>query len=230
MMILLIDNYDSFVHNLARYVHELGLPAHIARNDALTVDQIIAMNPAAIILSPGPCTPREAGISMPIVRQLTGRIPILGVCLGHQAIAAALGGRVIRAEEPVHGRSSWIRHHETPLFQGISNPFEAARYHSLIVEESQLPDELQITARTISGIPMAIEHRQAAVYGVQFHPESVLTQFGHQLLANFLRLAGISLASVPAFLRETPPAEVPGTHGPPLTPVAWPAPVDRVDD
>lgn len=229
-MILLIDNYDSFVHNLARYVRELDLSTQIVRNDALTVEQVVALNPTAIILSPGPCTPHEAGISMAIVQRLTGRIPILGVCLGHQAIAAALGGLVVRAVEPVHGRSSWIRHEETPLFAGISNPFQAARYHSLIVEESRLPAELRVTARTTDGIPMAIEHQQALVFGVQFHPESVLTQFGHQLLANFLQLAGIPLATVPQLLRDVHRVDELETRGPPVTPVAWPAPVTRYDD
>lgn len=223
-MILLIDNYDSFVHNLARYVRELGLPARIERNDAIDIDDIVQLGPAAIILSPGPCTPHEAGISMPVVQQLTGRIPLLGVCLGHQAIAAALGGRVIRAPEPMHGRTSWIRHNGQGLFEQISNPFEAARYHSLIVEEASLPAELQITARTIDGIPMAIEHTAAAVYGVQFHPESVLTQFGHQLLANFFRLSGITLPAISTSLCESRPWH---NGVPPETKFdapSWPAP------
>ncbi|MBI1349090.1 aminodeoxychorismate/anthranilate synthase component II [bacterium] len=228
-MILLIDNYDSFVHNLARYVRELGLPAEIVRNDALTVAEIAHQKPAAIIISPGPCTPLEAGISMAVVQQLAGTIPILGVCLGHQAIAAALGGLVIRAPEPVHGRTSWIRHQGTPLFAGISNPFPAARYHSLIVDEAHLPEKLQVTARTTDGLPMAIEHTTAAVYGVQFHPESVLTHFGHQLLTNFLRLAGVTVPMLPARSGETQqPASV-VQFGPPVSPVAWPAPVTSVE-
>lgn len=190
-MLLLIDNYDSFVHNLARYFVELGCEARVVRNDAVTVDEVRAMAPAAIVISPGPCTPREAGVSVPIIRELAPSIPILGVCLGHQAIAAALGGQVIRADEPVHGRTSWIEHDERRLFANLPNPFRATRYHSLVVDEVTLPADLIVTARTEDGIPMALEHERWPLFGVQFHPESVLTQQGRSLLGNFLSLAGL---------------------------------------
>lgn len=189
-MILLIDNYDSFVFNLARYLCELGCETRVMRNDAVTVDDVRTMNPAAVVISPGPCSPNEAGVSIELLRELGPSIPMLGVCLGHQSLAAACGGRVIRAREPVHGRTSWVRHANTPLFAGVANPFLATRYHSLIVDEPSLPRELVVTAWTEDGVPMALEHQHHRLYGLQFHPESVLTQFGHQLLANFLRLAG----------------------------------------
>lgn len=193
-MLLLIDNYDSFVHNLARYLAELGQPTRVVRNDRFDLDDVARWNPAAILLSPGPCTPLEAGHSLELVRRFRGRIPMLGVCLGHQTLAAALGGRIIRAPEPVHGRSSWVRHQTSPLFDGVANPFLAGRYHSLIIDEATLPAEFTITARTSDGLPMAIEQPAEQLYGVQFHPESILTQFGHQLLVNFLRLAGIDVS------------------------------------
>ncbi|MDX1969913.1 MAG: aminodeoxychorismate/anthranilate synthase component II [Planctomycetaceae bacterium] len=226
-MILLIDNYDSFVHNLARYVRELGSPTTVARNDQITLEDVQRLAPAAVILSPGPCTPAEAGISVPLIEEFCGKIPILGVCLGHQAIGAALGGTVIRAPEPVHGRTSWIRHAGTPLFAGVANPFQAARYHSLIVDEATLPAELKVTARTTEGVPMALELAESRLFGLQFHPESVLTQFGHRLLANFLTLAGLtSLSEVSTDLRRTVRA-TPVPLGPPVTPVAWPAPLQE---
>lgn len=190
-MLLLIDNYDSFVHNLARYFVELGCEAHVVRNDAVTVADVRAMAPSAIVISPGPCTPNEAGVSMELIRELGPSIPMLGVCLGHQAMAAALGGRVIRAPEPVHGRTSWVRHTGTKLFQDLPNPLRATRYHSLIVEETTLPNDLIVTARADNGIPMALEHRQWPLFGVQFHPESVLSQRGRSLLSNFLLEAGL---------------------------------------
>jgi anthranilate synthase/aminodeoxychorismate synthase-like glutamine amidotransferase len=190
-VLLLIDNYDSFVHNLARYFVELGCETQVVRNDAVTVDEVRELAPAAIVISPGPCTPREAGVSVPIIRELAPSIPILGVCLGHQAIAAALGGQVIRADEPVHGRTSWIQHDERRLFANLPNPLRATRYHSLIVDEVTLPTDLIVTARTDDGIPMALQHERWPLYGVQFHPESVLTQQGRSLLSNFLNLAGL---------------------------------------
>ena len=190
-MLLLIDNYDSFVHNLARYFVELGCEAIVVRNDAITLDEIRSMAPAGIVISPGPCTPAEAGISCDLIREFGPTIPILGVCLGHQSIAAALGGEIIRAPEPVHGRTSMIHHDGGKLFDEVPNPFRATRYHSLIVAELSLPKELVVTARTSDGIPMALVHRDWPVYGVQFHPESVLTQYGRKLLANFLKLAGL---------------------------------------
>ena len=190
-MLLLIDNYDSFVHNLARYFVELGCEAIVVRNDAITLDELRSMAPAGIVISPGPCTPTEAGISCNAIREFGPTIPILGVCLGHQSIAAALGGEIIRAPEPVHGRTSMIHHDGSKLFDEVPNPFRATRYHSLIVAELSLPKELVVTARTSDGIPMALVHRDWPVYGVQFHPESVLTEHGRKLLANFLKLAGL---------------------------------------
>ena len=175
-MLLLIDNYDSFVHNLSRYFSEMGCETIVVRNDAMTIDQLRMLAPAGIVISPGPCTPREAGISCEVVRQFGSAIPILGVCLGHQAIAAALGGKIIRAAEPVHGRTSPIHHGGTGLFTSIPSPFRATRYHSLVIDEVTLPRELVVTARTSTGIPMAIAHQDWPVCGVQFHPESVLTE------------------------------------------------------
>lgn len=190
-MILLIDNYDSFVHTLARYLQELGCETVVVRNDAVSPAEVLAMKPQAIVLSPGPCTPNEAGISMEIVRQCAPAIPLLGVCLGHQAIAAAWGGNVVRAGQPMHGMTSLVEHHGSALFAGMESPFAATRYHSLVVEEQSLPQQLSVSARTNDGVIMAIEHQTYRTYGIQFHPESVLTQHGHRLLANFLTLAGI---------------------------------------
>lgn len=187
-MILLIDNYDSFVHNLARYVGELGETREVIRNDAMGADDIIAKRPRAIILSPGPCGPDEAGISLPLVRAASeARIPLLGVCLGHQCIAAAFGGRILRST-PVHGAASDIHHKGHELFDGLPNPFSAARYHSLIAElDDSAP--LNAIAHLADGTLMALAHQSLPIYGVQFHPESVLTQHGHRLLGNFLKLA-----------------------------------------
>ena len=190
-MILLIDNYDSFVYNLARYFRELGCTVEVARNDYLTVSEVERLRPEAIVLSPGPCTPREAGISLEIVRELGPRIPILGVCLGHQTIAEALGGEVVRASEPVHGRTSAVVHNGRRMFTALPNPLTATRYHSLIVPEATLPSCLRATARTPDGVLMAIEHLDWATFGLQFHPESVLTTGGHTLLDNFLHMAGL---------------------------------------
>lgn len=214
-MILLLDNYDSFVFNLGRYVEELGCETRVVRNDALSVREVESLRPQAIIISPGPCTPAEAGISIEVIRHLGSSIPILGVCLGHQAIAAALGGEVIRAPEPIHGRTSRIIHHEQNLFRGIPNPFRAMRYHSLIAHAESLPAELSIVARTTDGIPMAIEHRSWPLFGVQFHPESILTENGHQLLANFLRIAGIAPSQMPSLEFAADLAE-PDWHSTPI--------------
>ncbi|WP_417378650.1 anthranilate synthase component II [Gimesia sp.] len=186
-MILIIDNYDSFVFNLARYFEELGQETHVIRNDQITLTQATELKPSALVLSPGPCTPEEAGLSQELVRHFTGQIPILGVCLGHQSIAASLGGKIIRAPHPVHGQTSLIFHHNSRLLSSLPVPFPATRYHSLIIDEATLPAELQITARTEEGIPMAIEHQSAPLFGVQFHPESILTKCGLQLLENFLK-------------------------------------------
>jgi anthranilate synthase/aminodeoxychorismate synthase-like glutamine amidotransferase len=216
-MILLIDNYDSFVHNLARYLRRLGQQTIVVRNDALTPSEAIGREPDAIVLSPGPCTPHEAGCSLDLVRQLAGRVPILGVCLGHQTIAAALGGKVVRAQEPMHGRTSSIRHGATGIFAGLPNPLTVGRYHSLVVDEPTLPRELEVTARTDDGIIMALTHRRWPIVGVQFHPESILTEGGYTILANFLRLAGIAPpAIVPGMLDERPTtvATIPVPTGP----------------
>lgn len=197
-MIVLIDNYDSFVYNLARYVEELGQPAHVLRNDAVTVDEVRELQPAAIILSPGPGRPEDAGICLPLLRETAGTVPILGVCLGHQAIAAAAGGRIIRAPLPVHGQASEVQHCGHPLLAELPRTFAAARYHSLLVDEASLPAALEVIAHTADGLPMAIANREHPVYGVQFHPESVLSTGGHRLLASFLRLAGVQTGPVPA--------------------------------
>ncbi|MBM3970444.1 MAG: aminodeoxychorismate/anthranilate synthase component II [Planctomycetes bacterium] len=191
-MILLIDNYDSFVFNLARYFRELGQDVSVVRNDRITITEVAAMQPAAIVLSPGPCTPNESGICVEVVRQLGSRIPLLGVCLGHQTIAAALGGEVVRAAEPFHGRTSLVEHDAQRLFAGLPNPLTATRYHSLIVSEAALPACLRPTARTLDDVLMAFEHTCWPTFGVQFHPESVLTTGGHRLLRNFLDLADIT--------------------------------------
>jgi anthranilate synthase component 2 len=219
-VILLIDNYDSFVHNLARYVRELGHETVVVRNDATTLGEIVDQLPRAIIISPGPCTPTEAGVSVDVVRELGGQIPMLGVCLGHQAIGAAYGADVIRAPEPVHGRVSWVKHEGTALFHAVSNPFRATRYHSLIVDPATLPDTLRVTARTDDGLPMALEDSARRVYGLQFHPESVLTEFGHQLLVNFLTLAGLS-SRVPPVSDRPQTEPTPALLIPPVTPARW---------
>lgn len=192
-MLLLIDNYDSFVHNLARYFNELGCETRIVRNDELTVDEAIRLQPKAIVISPGPCTPAEAGVSIELVKRCSGAIPILGVCLGHQAIGAAFGSNIIRANEPVHGRTSAVYHDNSHIFAGLPNPFQATRYHSLVVEDASLSDELHVIARTNDGTPMAIAHRNDLTIGTQFHPESILTEHGHEILKTFLCLAGIAV-------------------------------------
>jgi anthranilate synthase/aminodeoxychorismate synthase-like glutamine amidotransferase len=193
-LLLLIDNYDSFVHNLARYFERLGQPTRVVRNDAVDAADVRALRPAAVVLSPGPCTPQEAGDSLEIVRELHHELPILGVCLGHQVIAEALGGRVIRAPSPVHGQSSPIRHNGLGLFAGIPSPIHVGRYHSLVVEPGSLPEVLRPTAWTADDVIMAFEHTELPVFGVQFHPESILTEYGYEMLANFLRLSGVPCA------------------------------------
>jgi anthranilate synthase component 2 len=206
-MLLLIDNYDSFVYNLSRYLVEMGCETKVVRNDTITVAEVQKLSPQAVILSPGPCTPREAGMCVELVQRLGSTVPMLGVCLGHQVIAAAFGCRIIRAPEPVHGRTSEIHHHGEKIFADLPNPLTATRYHSLIVEEQSLPDELLITAETSDGIPMALQHRSLRLFGVQFHPESVLTVSGHLLLKNFLTMVGITISHVPSGDFIPPPAE-----------------------
>jgi anthranilate synthase/aminodeoxychorismate synthase-like glutamine amidotransferase len=185
-MVVLIDNYDSFVHNLARYVRELGAETRVYRNDAISVGELEALAPSHVVISPGPCTPREAGISNAVITALGPRIPILGVCLGHQCLAAALGGRVVRAARPRHGKTSPVVHSGEGIFAGLPSPFEATRYHSLIVERAGLPESLEVVATTPEDEIMALRHRCWPLWGVQFHPESVLTEHGHRLLGNFL--------------------------------------------
>ena len=193
-MILLIDNYDSFTYNLAQYLGELGMTIDVQRNDAISVDSITERNPSHIVISPGPCTPNEAGISTEVVRCYAGKIPILGVCLGHQSIAQAFGARIIRAEVIMHGKTSKIVHDEKTIFAGIDNPFRATRYHSLIVERESLPAQLEVSAKTWSDEVMGIRHRdfvgtRAPLEGVQFHPESIETPAGKSILKNFIELA-----------------------------------------
>ncbi|MGO9088026.1 MAG: anthranilate synthase component II [Candidatus Sulfotelmatobacter sp.] len=190
-MILVLDNYDSFTYNLVQYLGELGAEVEVRRNDQVTVDEVVKMRPERIVISPGPCTPREAGISIALIQRVAGKVPLLGVCLGHQAIGEAFGGKVVRATHLMHGKTSSVMHDNKTIFQGLPMPMTATRYHSLIVEEKSLPAELEISAwttekdgdRTIMGL----RHRECAVEGVQFHPESVLTDAGKTLVANFLR-------------------------------------------
>ena len=202
-MILLIDNYDSFVYNLARYFERLGHSTRVVRNTAIDPEEAESLEPAAIVLSPGPCTPERAGCTLELVRRLYTRVPLLGICLGHQTIAAALGGRVVRAKEPVHGRTSPVHHQGRGVFAGLPNPLVGCRYHSLVVDEASLPDCLEVTARTDDGTVMAIQHRTLPVVGLQFHPESILTEHGYRLLAAFLRLAGLSTPDELPSIMET---------------------------
>jgi anthranilate synthase component II len=190
-MITIIDNYDSFTYNLVHYFGDLGVDARVYRNDEKTVAEIFAEKPEAIVLSPGPCTPNEAGICLELTKQNKGRFPLLGVCLGHQTIGQAYGGRVIRAPVLMHGKLSKIHHQGTSLFKGLEDGFEATRYHSLIVEASTLPDCLTATAHTSDGLIMALQHKTECVCGVQFHPESIASANGHAMLANFLIMAGV---------------------------------------
>ena len=185
-MLLMIDNYDSFTWNLVQYFGELGEQVRTVRNDAITLDEVAALAPARIVISPGPCTPAEAGISLPLIERFAGRVPILGVCLGHQAIGAAFGGRVVRAKQVMHGKTSLIRHNGVGVFRGLPDPFTAIRYHSLALECETLPGCLEVTAWTDDGEIMGLRHRELPVQGVQFHPESILTEHGHALLRNFL--------------------------------------------
>jgi len=206
-MLLLIDNYDSFVHNLARYFERLGQQTCVVRNDAIDAAGVRAMRPDAVVLSPGPCMPQQAGASLDIVRTLVGELPLLGVCLGHQVIAEALGGRIVRADRPVHGQTSPVMHEGTGLFAGLPAPLVACRYHSLVVDPDSLPYELRPTAWTEDNVLMAFEHTSLPVFGVQFHPEAILTQCGYELLANFLKLAGTEVDVLPQQLSDGELAE-----------------------
>ncbi|MCS6284786.1 MAG: Anthranilate synthase, component [Nitrospirota bacterium] len=187
-MLLMIDNYDSFTYNLVQYLGELGEDVRVYRNDKITLQQIEDLRPDRIVISPGPCTPKEAGVSVETIRQFAGRMPILGVCLGHQSLGVAFGGEVIRAQRLMHGKTSMISHDGKTIFHGLPNPFEATRYHSLLVNPKNLPDCLEVSAKTAEGEIMGLRHRTLGVEGVQFHPESILTKSGKDLLRNFLKL------------------------------------------
>jgi anthranilate synthase component 2 len=186
-MLLMIDNYDSFTYNLVQYLGELGEEVSVFRNDEITLEQIEALHPSRIVISPGPCTPNEAGISVPLIQRFAGKLPILGVCLGHQSIGQAFGGKIVHAGQLMHGKTSDIRHKDAGVFHGLPNPLTATRYHSLVIEKKSLPACLEVTAWTDDGEIMGVRHRDLPVEGVQFHPESILTEKGHELLANFLR-------------------------------------------
>jgi anthranilate synthase component 2 len=195
-VILVIDNYDSFTYNLVHYLDELGAEPRVWRNDALTVEEALGLKPEAVVLSPGPCTPNEAGICLDLIAAAPAELPILGVCLGHQAIGQAFGGEVVRAKTLMHGKTSAIRHAGAALFEGLADGFTATRYHSLSVARESLPNVLEVTAWTDDGEIMGLSHHSRAIHGVQFHPESILTEGGHRLLGNFLRLAGVKTAAL----------------------------------
>jgi anthranilate synthase component II len=186
-MLLMIDNYDSFTFNLVQYFGELGQQVHVVRNDAISVDEALALKPAAVCISPGPCDPAQAGISIALIKAAAGKVPVLGVCLGHQAIGEAFGGKVVRAKTIMHGKTSPVHHHNTGVFAGLPNPLTCIRYHSLAIERASLPDCLEITAETADGEIMGVRHKTLDVEGVQFHPESILSDRGHDLLKNFLK-------------------------------------------
>jgi len=187
-MLIVIDNYDSFTYNLVQYLGELGQDIRVYRNDKITLKEIESLKPEKIVISPGPCTPKEAGISVDLIKQFAGRIPILGVCLGHQSIGYALGGEIIHAKKLMHGKTSMINHDGKTIFKNLPNPFEATRYHSLVIERESIPDELEISAETDDGEIMGVRHKEYIIEGVQFHPESILTKVGKDLLRNFLEL------------------------------------------
>lgn len=195
-MLLMIDNYDSFTYNLVQYFSELGEKVVVYRNDEITLEKIAQLNPGRIVISPGPCTPNEAGVSLAVINQFSQKIPVLGVCLGHQSIGQAFGGRVVHAKQLMHGKTSPIFHHNTGVFRGLPSPFTATRYHSLVVERSTLPDCLEITAWTEDGEIMGIRHKTLAIEGIQFHPESILSEHGHQMLENFLTRQQVRIEKV----------------------------------
>lgn len=186
-MLLMIDNYDSFTYNLVQYFGELGQDVQVFRNDEIDLEKVAALKPKHIVISPGPCTPNEAGISVPLIREFAGKIPLLGVCLGHQSIGQAYGGKIVKAKTLMHGKTSLINHKNEGVFKGLPNPYTATRYHSLVIERESLPDCLEITAWTDDNEIMGIKHKTLPVEGVQFHPESVLTEHGHKLLENFIK-------------------------------------------
>jgi anthranilate synthase/aminodeoxychorismate synthase-like glutamine amidotransferase len=209
-VILLVDIYDSFVHNLARYFHRLGHKTTVRRHDVLNVEEVQRIGPAAIVFSPGPCAPQQAAGAIEIVREFRDTVPMLGICLGHQIIATAFGAKIVRAAEPMHGRASAIEHNGGGIFMGIPDPIQAGRYHSLVVERGSLPPEIDVTAWTPGGEVMAIAHRKLPIVGLQFHPESILTEAGYDLLAGFLRLAGLGVPGVvPSFASEMPSRSAP---------------------
>ncbi len=189
-MLLMIDNYDSFTYNLVQYLGELGEDVRVARNDEITIEEVVSMAPARVVLSPGPCTPNEAGITLGLVSALAGRVPVLGVCLGHQAIGQAFGGKIVRAKQVMHGKTSQIEHAGKGVFRDLPEGFVATRYHSLVIDPASLPECLEVTARSEDGEIMGVRHKQHSVEGVQFHPEAILTEHGHHLLKNFLRGRG----------------------------------------
>lgn len=187
-MLLMLDNYDSFTYNLVQYFGELGVDVRVARNDQITLDEIAALRPSRICVSPGPCSPSEAGVSVPLIQRFAGQVPILGVCLGHQAIGAAYGGDIVRARQIMHGKTVQISHRGTDVFEGLPTPYTAIRYNSLTIDPDTLPDCLEVTATADDGDIMGVRHRTLPIYGVQFHPESVLSEHGHALLRNFLQI------------------------------------------
>ena len=195
-MFLLIDNYDSFTYNLWHFLGELGAKVVVHRNDQISVNEVLALQPSGVILSPGPCDPDQAGICLELIQKAPVTLPILGVCLGHQCIGQAFGGKIIRSTEPMHGKMSDIHNQGAGIFEGLPSSFSATRYHSLVVERASLPDPLKITAETQDGLIMGLRHQSRPIFGVQFHPESIASQFGYQLLANFLRLSGRQTASL----------------------------------
>ncbi|MBC8350411.1 MAG: aminodeoxychorismate/anthranilate synthase component II [Planctomycetes bacterium] len=219
-MILLIDNYDSFVFNLARYFQQLGQETRVARNDEIDVDGVRTLAPAAVVLSPGPRTPYEAGCSLELVRELWRNYPMLGVCLGHQTIAAAFGAKIARAPQPMHGRTSDVYHDESGVYRSIPSPFSVCRYHSLVVDGASLPDDLIATSQTSDSVVMGLQHRDAPIIGVQFHPESILTDHGYSLVSNFLTLAGITSSELPEASSERLPSPAPSAQLP-TTPVTF---------
>jgi anthranilate synthase component II len=194
-MFVLIDNYDSFTYNLFHYLGELGAAVDVRRNDQVTVDEVMALHPQGIILSPGPCDPDRAGICLPLIEAASGKLPVLGVCLGHQAVGQVFGGKVVRGPVPMHGKLTAVHHRGEGIFQDIPTPFMATRYHSLVVARDSLPDCLDVTAETESGLIMGVAHKTLPIHGVQFHPESIASEHGHRLLGNFLRLAGLNTPS-----------------------------------